>query len=74
MDQETQRQYTRPYVRINPNESREVFRAVSVPNAARHTSHGDVIGPFKTTRGAQYVQQNPTFVGTVAQAERAASY
>jgi hypothetical protein len=53
-----------------------VFRSAVVPlgsNAAKHTSHGDVIGPFKTTAEQhRFVLDNPSFVGTVADAERAA--
>jgi len=59
-----QRVYTRPYVGINPDGFYVMFRAKSVPEG-----YTAVMGPFKTTRAAQYALDNPDVI-SVAVAER----
>lgn len=72
----TKRQYTRPYVGVKGDGTRVVFRLATTPteDMFRNVYNG-VIGPFHTTRGANYMAQygrsNPHLL-TVRDAERAA--
>ncbi len=59
-----QRVYNRPYVAINPEGFRVMFRCSFVPDG--YTS---VMGPFKTSRAAQYAL-NDASCPSVAVAER----
>lgn len=56
-----QRVYARPYM-IAGSVGFQVVRAINKPNNA-------VMGPFKTSRGAEYAAKNPTVKG-VREAER----
>lgn len=66
----------RIYLGLNATRNtREIFRAASVPTFATHPDYNAVIGPFRTKRGAlfmaRYGRSNP-HCQCVADAERLA--
>jgi hypothetical protein len=70
------RSYTRPYVGLLPDGTREVFRYAGTPTNETHGArYAAVIGAFRTRRGAEFMRKhgraNPHCV-TVMQAERLA--
>jgi hypothetical protein len=68
------RQYTRPFVGIKEDGSREVVRATN-GNALKLLGFVSAVGPFRTTRGANWHRDhgkdNP-LARTVAESERRA--
>lgn len=70
------RTYSRPYVGIvTDSVERKVFRSIYKPAPDTTGFYVDIIGPFKTVKGARFMADNgynnPSCV-TVSQAERLA--
>jgi hypothetical protein len=68
---------TKPYVGINNDGTREVFRAANPTEETHGQKYAAVIGPFKTKRAAEFMakygRSNP-HLQTVADAERIATW
>lgn len=62
------RNYSRPYVGINGN-GRKAFRSKDKPTNQNYPEYMQIIGPFRTMKGAQYYEKHPEVL-TISSAEK----